>query len=206
MKEWKHLINKSMQLDEYESWSEQFYDLDYQLNCNYSFTQMMNRHSNRKNALIISEYFKSKKILIAGCSCGQLIDTLLRDHNIDAYGFDLFKPPDKHVYPDARDRFRVGSMHNIPAEPGEFDVLVSWDVLEHIPHNILVNEVKSEVRRLNFESMLHVIGCSDVEGVHCDGHITQRDTNWWRELFKPNYHVSSKHLKLVPGEVYYELS
>jgi SAM-dependent methyltransferase len=69
-------------------------------------------------------------VLDAGCAMGFLVEALV-ERAVDAHGIDVSEYAISHVDESVRDRCKVGSL----AEPieGRYDLIVSIEVLEHIP-------------------------------------------------------------------------
>ena len=109
-------------------------------------------------------------VLDIGCGEGKLVN-LLRGVGIDAHGIDIGKCgkycPDYCYFGDARD-LQFGD--------GQFDVVVSDGVLEHIPEKD-IDKVYSEMKRVG----KHIIARICVKTKKWEGHITIKPISWWKE-------------------------
>jgi SAM-dependent methyltransferase len=70
------------------------------------------------------------RVLDAGCAMGLLVEALV-DRGVDAYGIDISEYAISQAAPAIRDRVRVGSL-TAPLD-GRYDLIVSIEVLEHMP-------------------------------------------------------------------------
>lgn len=103
----------------------------------------------------IVAYKKSGKLLDIGCAGGYLLEVAQQEFGFDAYGIEMSE--DMVSFGTARGlRLAAGTMENVPAVWGQFDVAYLGDVLEHVrdphqfvraissrlsPHGIIVIEV-----------------------------------------------------------------
>lgn len=63
----------------------------------------------------------------------------------------------------------------------QFDVILSFEVLEHISEDKISNFIKTIVNHMGPQSTF--IGTASLAG-HIDVHVTARDRNWWLSRFK----------------------
>ena len=78
---------------------------------------------------------KPGRILEAGCGAGRFIRTIRRLRpDLDAYGADLSPAAIQlaQAYADGV-RYEIGSLADLPYPDGFFDIVVLFDVLEHVP-------------------------------------------------------------------------
>lgn len=127
----------------------------------------------------------ARKVLVAGCSAGDLLRSLERV-GIEAWGFDI--SPDLFAFcgDDLRDRVRHGSMTAIPYGPEDgFDAVVATDVFEHVPRRS-VGAMVRELRRLESPSLVTLI---DHVSLRDPGHVTLMPLVWWRVAFRGAYRL-----------------
>lgn len=77
---------------------------------------------------------KGKEVLDVGCSGGWMIEEIIRQKSKNYTGIDTNKDSiklAKKKYPNGK--FLVGSAIKIPFKDNSFDVVLAFDVLEHIP-------------------------------------------------------------------------
>jgi 2-polyprenyl-3-methyl-5-hydroxy-6-metoxy-1,4-benzoquinol methylase len=88
---------------------------------------------------------KNKKALELGCGAGNLA-SLLHEKGLSIIASDIAQAATDHarqLYPHIE--FRTHSAEKLPYEDNAFDLVLSFDVLEHLPN---VNKHLSEVRRV----------------------------------------------------------
>lgn len=71
-----------------------------------------------------------RRVLDAGCAMGLLVEAL-RARGVDAWGLDISEYAIGQVHPSVREYCRVGSLAT--DLPDRFDLIVSIEVLEHMP-------------------------------------------------------------------------
>ncbi|MHC5118452.1 MAG: class I SAM-dependent methyltransferase, partial [Planctomycetota bacterium] len=87
----------------------------------------------------------NKKVLELGCGTGALAH-FLHTTGTAVIGSDIAKTAIDHArkcYPETE--FRTHSAEELPYEDGSFDIVMSFDVLEHLPN---VDQHLREVRRV----------------------------------------------------------
>lgn len=89
---------------------------------------------------------KDARILDIGCNYGSLIHILQKLGYNDVYGIDINKKAikqGKKIYGAIKNRLKTYDGQNIPFKKETFDVVLMFDVIEHIPNvqNFLKNEV-----------------------------------------------------------------
>ena len=88
-----------------------------------------------KNAAnCIKEHYHPQTVLDAGCAMGLLVEAL-RDLGVEAYGVDLSEYAISQVREDIRPYCAAGSLADPLPDclPRRYDLVVSMEVLEHIP-------------------------------------------------------------------------
>jgi len=137
-----------------------------------------------------------RKVLIAGCSGGELIRAL-KKIGIEAYGFDVSPDLDKIVIDEVRLYIRQGSILNIPFFTSDkFDTFIAIDVFEHIPIGQIDNMIK-EIARINVKYIVTVINYFDYKHI---GHITMKSLLWWQKKFR-NYYQIDKNIDFSKDDI-----
>ncbi len=137
-----------------------------------------------------------KKVLVAGCSGGELVRAL-RNIGIDAYGFDVSPDLDKIAISELRAYIKQGNILNIPfSTDDKFDAFIAVDIFEHIPMN-QVNYMVKEIARINAKYMITIINHFDY--MHL-GHITMKPLLWWQRKFR-NYYEINENINFSREEV-----
>ena len=108
--------------------------------------------TNRGNLQVNLDFLKQtglinahQKVLELGCGTGNLAH-FLRTTGVAVIGSDIAQTAINHArqcYPDMD--FRAHSAEELPYEDGSFDIVMSFDVLEHLPN---VDQHLREVRRV----------------------------------------------------------
>jgi SAM-dependent methyltransferase len=176
--DWDRLRNRALSLEEKRQLRD-FYGSSYPEKSNYICDHPLQSAISMFRAQLMQTIFPDHgRVLDMGCAGGNDVRTL-RDLGVDAWGFDIC--PDLHdiCYPRVRPFLRMGRPDQIPfsAQDG-FRTLISYDVLEHVPIDML-EYLPSELRRLDIQH----IDCVIAKDTISEGHITIQETEWWVELF-----------------------
>lgn len=99
-------------------------------------------------ALLIKLYLNPKTCLDVGCGTGGLVKAL-RSFGIEAQGIELSKDALEMVDPSVKDFVKVGDITNIPHNDNSFDLIVTFDVLEHIEQEKIKKAVSELIRVSN---------------------------------------------------------
>lgn len=136
-------------------------------------------------ALMIKLFLNPRTVLDVGCGKGKLV-LWLRRLGIKAYGADVSNYALKHAHAPIKKYLKRGRVTNLPYIGGSFDLVTTFDVLEHIPEKDLPQAIK-ECQRVAHQWVLHKIwGTTWFERrfpVTDPTHITIRSQKWWRDLF-----------------------
>jgi cytidyltransferase-like protein len=85
-----------------------------------------------KHPAVLIETFQPKNVLDAGCGPGALM-TLLDELGVEAHGVDVSPNIHEFAEPAVKERIIVAGIDDMPYEDNTFDLVVSREVLEHIP-------------------------------------------------------------------------
>lgn len=98
-----------------------------------------------KRRRAVTRYVSSGRLLEVGCATGAFLDTMRAAGDWDVYGVDI----SEYAVNYAQDRLGLkvflGQLAEAQFPAGYFDVVVMWDVLEHLPDP---RAALSEVRRV----------------------------------------------------------
>lgn len=138
------------------------------------------------------------RVLDYGCSKGYVVKAL-RLLGIDAWGVDVSQYAIRHCDADVRDYCALITDDDPVPVSGRFDVVMTKDVLEHIPLDGLHIFLKNYSPLA--DSMWHVIPLGDngvfrIPEYHADrSHIQINDEAWWTALFQEHgwNHVACHH-------------
>ncbi len=97
----------------------------------------------------ISKFSKDSKILDIGCNLGSLINLIYEDGYKRVYGLDIRSEAinkGKQLYPQLASNLKDYNGNVIPHKANSFDVVLMFDVIEHIPN--LERFLEQEVYRV----------------------------------------------------------
>lgn len=126
------------------------------------------------------------RILDYGCSKGYVVKAL-RLLGMDAWGVDISSYAVRHCDADVRDYCHVIEPDRPVPVDGQFDLVMTKDVLEHMDEKAL-NEFLEHYTPLTMH-MWHVIPLGDsgvfrIPEYHADrSHIQIQNEQWWEQLF-----------------------
>ncbi len=113
---------------------------------------------------LLIEKYNVSSILDFGCGKGLLVESLKKEFpNIKVYGYDP-SDTDKNVLPE------------------NVDMIISFDVLEHIEPNF-INETLINLKTICNKVMHHVIACHPAKRILEDGrnaHLIVESPEWWK--------------------------
>ena len=126
---------------------------------------------------------KIKTALDVGCGFGQGV-AICRNKGIEAWGIDISRGLAPYWQMGNITQFcKVSSADNIPFPDNYFDLVVSVDVLEHIPEEG-IDDVLEEIYRVgNSDFLLAICIIPAVSKMH-DGsepHVLLKPIDWWRD-------------------------
>jgi uridylate kinase len=137
-------------------------------------------------ALYIKWQFNPKTLLDVGCGTGQLVQALRR-LGIDARGLELSQEA-IDLSENAVKPFLVqGDIVDIPFKENNFEMVVSFDVLEHLERSKLKKSVKETVRVAK-KAILHKIYTSEntfINRIHGEdaSHVSVFTQGFWDRMF-----------------------
>lgn len=165
------------------------YDTEYHDENLYTKGLKIEQDIKSVQAKIIQNLANPQKILIAGCSNGELVRQC-QAIGVQAWGFDVISNIKTIAFAEVRDRLRFGSITKVPYDASDaFDTFVAIDVLEHIPERDL-DVMIAEWVRLKIKKLVLLINLNECE---FPGHITLRPMDWWLQRFSSQF----RHVKTV---------
>lgn len=135
---------------------------------------------------------KNKKILDIGCGVGILVQQL-KILGYDATGVDVNRDAISHSVTPA-DCHLVETTANLNFENCYFDLIISREVLEHIPADSIDACIR-EWDRISKGKMIHIIAVVERgKSATCDPtHVNVKSENWWIEKFEQFNYRATKH-------------
>ena len=148
--------------------------------------QVLQRLANWYRALYIKLQFNPKTLLDVGCGTGELVHNL-RTLGVDARGLEISKEALELARPDVKPFLKQGDIMNIPFEKNSVDMVVSFDVLEHIERSKLQKAVNETVRVAK-KQILHKIFTQEntfLSFLHAadPSHVSVYSQGFWDRLF-----------------------
>lgn len=165
--------------DEKRVFLKKFYDGAYKANM-----------YNPKNGFYAWEWIidrnkmKFIKALDVGCGTGIGIRYAV-DKGRDVYGIDFADAREEWKRHKVEDRCKVASAMDIPYPDNSFDMVVCFDVMEHIPEEDALAVLK-EIRRVGSRAFVYAIALTEEKspvGEKVITHINLKDPDWWIKQF-----------------------
>lgn len=101
--------------------------------------------ANLYRAFLIKIFLNPKNCLDVGCGNGSLV-YFLRLFGIDAYGVDLSKHAVELAGQKVKPYLRIGDVTDIPYKDNQFDLVLTFDVLEHVERDKIKKAIEETVR------------------------------------------------------------
>lgn len=138
-------------------------------------------------AITIKLFLKPKSFLDVGCGTGLLV-WYLRKLGVEAYGMEISKYALSRAYPIIKKYLRFGNVLNLPFKDKSFDMVGSFNVLEHIYKEEIAKalfECNRVCKRFHFHKIF-TPGNRWIKTFH-KGDLSQvniASISWWEKLFK----------------------
>ncbi len=179
-----------------------FYDRDYykgkksgyRLSSRESFVgKIFQNISNFYRALLIKLFINPKNCLDVGCGTGKLIKWL-RFFGIETYGVEISKDAIDIARGYIRPFIKQGDIVNLPYENNKFNLVLTFDVFEHIEKS-KINKAISEVIRVSNKHILNKIYTQENDWINMFhakdySHISIMTKKRWQEIFSSFDNVS----------------
>lgn len=127
-------------------------------------------------------------VLEVGCGMGNFVRGFNR-LGVDAWGLDISRYTVENCHPEIRGRILWGDLSRSDTLPKRrFDLVIGYDVFEHVPEpHLVVENVCNLSRRWIHAKIPDIRGLNQEESRKFDPtHITGRSIRWWLEHFKEN--------------------
>lgn len=143
--------------------------------------------ANWYRAVWIKLAINPKDCLDVGCGTGKLVDNLRRI-GIQAYGIEISQYALESSKKELKPYLKFGDITNIPYEDGRFDLVVSFDVLEHLERSKLEKAVRESIR-VSKKWVVHKIYTPEnlwINFLHGKdfSHLSVLSQQYWLNMFK----------------------
>ncbi len=157
------------------------------------YGKLIHKVSNAYRAFLIKIFLKPKNCLEIGCGTGQLVK-YLRRLGVEAYGVDLSHMVLDIADPESRAYLKQGDTTKLPYDDNEFDLVVSFDVLEHVERSRIKKAAEESVR-VSRKYVLHKIYTQEnlwISLFHSKdfSHVSVFDKKYWQKAFSEIANVS----------------
>lgn len=137
-------------------------------------------------ALGVHAFLRPRSLLDVGCGPGDMV-TWLRRLGVDAWGADISPYIIGRAAAPIRPYLRRAGIAELPFRDGRFEMVTSFDVLEHVPQAELPRAAL-ECARVTGGQVFHRVCTSDSLHHRALGHRDQTHVSmfpdaWWRGLF-----------------------
>jgi ubiquinone/menaquinone biosynthesis C-methylase UbiE len=153
-------------------------------------------------ALLIKVFLNPKTCLDVGAGTGGLVKAL-RTFGIDAKGIEYSKDALDMVPADIKPHILYGDINKIPFEDSSFDLVLTFDVLEHIDRS-KIRKAIDETARVAKKFIYHKVYTKEntwINNFHKQdfSHISVFDKKYWTRLFTENEQLS------IPRQSFFRL-
>ena len=159
--------------------------------------------SNLYRALCIRFFLRPKTVLDVGCGLGLMV-YYLRLLGVKAYGVEISKYALKSAYSKVKKYLSYGDVLKLPFEDNSYDLVTSFDVLEHVETESLKKAVL-ECNRVTKKLVLHKIFTLEnwwIKQFHGPdlSHVSVFGKDWWKSFFKKlGFKRSKKSYPYLPS-------
>jgi len=109
------------------------------------FGKLFHSLINKYRAFIIKFFINPKTVLDVGCGTGGLVQAL-RNFDIDAYGVEVSEYALGSIGKNLKQYIKKGDITRLPYKDNKFDLVLTYDVMEHIERSKLKQAIKESVR------------------------------------------------------------
>jgi len=173
-----------------------FYDREYYENKKgeypFSYTgslvgNLIQNIANFYRALSIKIFINPKNCLDVGCGTGKLVG-YLRKLGVEAYGIEISKYALEVAKKEIKPFLKYGDITKIPYDDNSFDLVSTFDVLEHIERPKLKKAVEETIR-VSKKWILHKIYTVEnhwISFFHGKdfSHVSVLSSSFWANMFK----------------------
>jgi SAM-dependent methyltransferase len=141
------------------------------------------------------DYFKPVRILDVGCGLGNLVNAF-NYMGRDAFGCDISIFAVDHAHEEIRNRIRVGDVKKVPFGDKFADLVICYDVLEHLNEDEVESAI-NELKRTSSKWILCSICMAGDKNFPLDPtHKLYKSRAWWEHQFK----IRGMKIHTVPND------
>lgn len=159
------------------------------------YGKLWRRMVNWYRAFVIKQLYKPKKVLDVGCGRGYLVHAL-RNMGIEAYGVDISEHAVELSHEDVKPHLRRADIMRLPYADNEFDVVVTFGVLEHVEQGKIKRAINETVRvaRKRIQHTLHTTDNSIRKLLYRKdpAHVSLFSAAYWKKVFQRHDQVTLK--------------
>lgn len=149
--------------------------------------------ANIYRALSIKLFINPKSCLDVGCGTGRLV-YFLRKFGVEAYGIEISRYALEIADSQLKPYLKYGDITNIPYQDDRFDLVSTFDVLEHLERSKLKKAVEETVR-VSKKCILHKIYTIENTWINLFhgqdfSHLSVLSREFWANIFKEMKNVS----------------
>lgn len=109
------------------------------------FARMLHEMIRFYRAFIIKMFLNPATCLDVGCGTGRMVKWL-RFFGIDAHGIEISKQALEMAEPSLKQYLKEGDITKLPVEDKQYDLVVTFDVLEHVERGKIKKAVEESIR------------------------------------------------------------
>jgi len=149
--------------------------------------------TNHYRSIIIRYFIRPKNCLDIGCGTGNLV-SILRSYGIDAYGVEISEHALEMADKSVRPFLKHGDIANLPYEKSTFDLVLTFDVLEHLERSKIKKAINESIR-VSRKYVMHKIFTNEnlwIRAFHMKdfSHLSILTKKFWRRKFLEHPQVS----------------
>lgn len=150
------------------------------------FGEIFHNLTNFYRALVIKLFIKPKNCLDIGCGVGHLIHWL-RFFGIEAFGIELSNQAIELADTKIRRFIKMGDITKISYEDNQFDLVLTYDVMEHLERSKL-KQAAGEAIRVSRKHIFHKIFTLENHWINLThgrdfSHVSVFTKRYWQNLF-----------------------
>ncbi len=168
------------------------------------FGKIIHNLVNFYRAALIKIFLNPKSALDVGCGTGRLVKWL-RFFGVEAYGIEISQDALALVEERIKPFIKLGDIVDIPYQKNQFDLVLTWDVMEHLERSKL-KKAAGETIRVSKKYILHKIYTLEnlwITLTHGKdfSHLSVFSKKYWQSIFLsfPNISILRRSFFKLPS-------